>query len=185
MNGQLTWGGIDLFKFEGPITYAPITSAPRSKNYWGVDAYMTYGSDTPILSKTAGIVDTGTSLVLIATEAFHRYQEATGGVPDSTTTLLKITPNQFANLKSFFVYVENVPFELIPNAQIWPRKLNTLIGGTAESIYLIVADSGDPIGSGVDFLLGQTFLERFYSVYDTERSRVGLARTKFTYAEVN
>ena len=78
-----------------------------------------------------------------------------------------------------------VKFELTANAQIWPRSLNTPIGGTAGDIYLIVADSGSNSGSGLDFILGQTFLERFYSVYDTANQRVGLAKTSYTTATSN
>jgi cathepsin E len=53
-------------------------------------------------------------------------------------------------------------------------------------MYLILGDSGTKtIGSGLDFLLGQVFLERFYSVYDTGKHRVGLAKTKFTDATTN
>jgi cathepsin E len=78
-----------------------------------------------------------------------------------------------------------VKFALTANAQIWPRSLNTQIGGTADSIYLIVGDSGNDSGSGLDFILGQTFLERFYSVYDTANQRVGLATTSFTTATSN
>lgn len=86
------------------------------------------------------------------------------------------------NISPFF---HQVPFELIPNAQIWPRQLNADIGGTAGSIYLIVADLGNPSGAGLDFFLGQAFLERFYSIYDTTNSKVGLARTKYTDATTN
>jgi cathepsin E len=39
--------------------------------------------------------------------------------------------------------------------------------------------------AGFDFVLGYTFLERFYSVYDAEGGRVGLATTEFTNAVVN
>ena len=63
---------------------------------------VTYGSDTPILKTTAGIFDTGTTLVLIATDAFQAYQNATGAVLDEATGLLKITKDQYANLKSVF-----------------------------------------------------------------------------------
>ena len=78
-----------------------------------------------------------------------------------------------------------VAFELTPNAQIWPRSLNTAIGGTAGSIYLIVKDNDANSGSGLDFIAGQTFLERFYSVYDTANRRVGLATTPYTTATSN
>jgi cathepsin E len=74
---------------------------------------------------------------------------------------------------------------LTANAQIWPRSLNTVIGGTAGSIYLIVNDNHSNSGSGLDFINGQAFLERFYSVYDTANQRVGLATTPFTTATTN
>jgi cathepsin E len=76
-------------------------------------------------------------------------------------------------------------FEFTANAQIWPRAINTLIGGTADGIYLIVTDIGSKKGSGLDFILGQTFFERFYSVYDTANQQVGLATTSFTDATSN
>jgi len=184
INGELTWGGVDYTKFIGEITFTPITSTNRSSMFWGIDACMSYG-DTSILATTAGIVDTGTTTVQLATDTFNKYQVATGGVPDSTTGLLKLTPAQYASLKSIFVNVNGVAFEWTPNAQIWPRNLNSVIGGTAGSFYLVVLDLGTPSGSGLDFILGQAFLERFYSVYDTGNHRVGLAKTKYTDATTN
>ena len=83
---------------------------------------------------------------------------------------------------SFF---RQVGFELTPNAQILPRNDNIAFGGAADGIYLIISDNGADSGSGLDFILGQTFLERFYSVYDTANSRVGLAPTSLTDATTN
>jgi Eukaryotic aspartyl protease len=81
--------------------------------------------------------------------------------------------------------LDQVLFELTPSAQIWPRNLNTQAGGTAGSIYLIVSDIGTKSGFGMDYVFGQVFLERFYSVYDSAHSRVGLARTIYTNASTN
>ena len=52
-------------------------------------------------------------------------------------------------------------------------------------MYLIVGDIGTRTGQGLDFINGQTFLERFYSVFDTANNRVGLANTPFTRANSN
>lgn len=87
-------------------------------------------------------------------------------------------------------------FTLNPNAQIFPRALNTQIGGDADAIYLIVSDLGTPSGKGMDFVNGYTFLyvfmypltvdlvtwrlfhrQRFYTVYDTGKQQVGIAKT--------
>ena len=52
-------------------------------------------------------------------------------------------------------------------------------------MYLIVGSIGTPSGEGLDFINGQTFLERFYAVFDTANSRVGIANTPFTTATTN
>ena len=63
--------------------------------------------------------------------------------------------------------------------------MNTAIGGQPDDIFLVVADIGTPSGSGLDFINGFTWLERFYSVYDTTNKKVGLANTPFTRATSN
>lgn len=78
-----------------------------------------------------------------------------------------------------------VRFELTANAQTWPRSLNTAIGGRSDRIYLVVNDLGRSKGSGFDFILGYTFMERFYTVFDTSKQRVGFAYTPFTLAQTN
>ena len=142
-------------------------------------------------------------------DAFNTYQTKTGGILDSTTTLLSITPDQYDNLSSLWFNIGTKSYELTPNAQIWPRSLNTAIGGNSTAIYLIVSDIGTPSGSGLDFMNGYTFLyvlhpffsdihrssvvltlvlfysERYYSVYDTTNGQVGFAPTQYTTSESN
>lgn len=43
-------------------------------------------------------------------------------------------------------------FELTPNAQLWPRSLNSAIGGTDDGLYLIVGDIGHNSSQGLDFI---------------------------------
>ena len=78
-----------------------------------------------------------------------------------------------------------VTYELIPNAQIWPRTLNAVIGGTVNSVYLIVNDIGSVSGEGLDFVNGQAFLERFYTAYYSGDGSVGFANTRFTKSIIN
>ncbi|KAI1786212.1 acid protease [Ganoderma leucocontextum] len=185
-NGELTFGGVDDSKFTGDIVYVPITSTSPASDYVGIDQSITYGSaGTTILASTAGITDTGTTLVLLASDALAAYQTATGAVADNNTGLLKITADQFASLESLFFHIGDTTYEFTPNAQIWPRALNTEIGGDADSIYLVTADLGSNSGEGLDFIDGYTFLERFYYVYDVTNARVGFATTPFTDATTN
>lgn len=64
--GKLTFGGYDNSVIISPVNYVPLTTTSPATSFWGIDQSITYGSDT-ILSLTAGIIDTGTTLILIAT----------------------------------------------------------------------------------------------------------------------
>ena len=190
------------------MTFTPITSTQPASLYWGIDQQVSYGSDTTLLSGNPGIVDTGTTLLLLATDAFQAYQSATGATMDSATGLLTVTQAQFDALQSLFFTIGGTTFELTANAQIWPRAQNAAIGGEDGKIYLVAADLGTSSGQGLDFISkwqhverrgdskvwmlmglffvdGFVFLQRFYSVYDTGNSQVGLATTQFTDAETN
>ncbi|KAG2114237.1 aspartic peptidase domain-containing protein [Suillus discolor] len=183
-NGELTFGGTIANKHAGPIAYTPITTTERAANYWGIDQSISYGSTT-ILSSNAGIVDSGTTFLYIASDAYRMYMSATGGNPDPDTGLLLISSTQYNALENLNFHIGSETYTLTPNAQIWPRSLNTYIDGSINAIYLIVNDIGTPSGEGFDFINGYTFLERFYSVFDTTRSRIGFAQTQYTNATTN
>ncbi|KAF8330520.1 aspartic peptidase domain-containing protein [Amanita rubescens] len=182
-NGELTWGGVDPSKFIGSLHYAPITSTLQAGRFWGVNQTITYGSMT-IMSNSAGIVDTGTTLVLLATDAYQRYANATGGTYNSTVGLLKISTDQYEALCPLNFDINGKTFTLTPNAQIWPRSLNNLIGGDRNDIFLIVQDLGSA-SKLFSFVNGYTFLERHYTVYDSAKRQVGFANTPFTDATTN
>ena len=84
------------------MSFVPITSTSPASNYWGINQDVSYGQSSSLLSGSAGIVDTGTTLLLIATDAFQKYQQATGATLDQTTGLLKLTQQQSSNLQSLF-----------------------------------------------------------------------------------
>ncbi|EKM50006.1 uncharacterized protein PHACADRAFT_200857 [Phanerochaete carnosa HHB-10118-sp] len=183
--GEITFGSIDRSKLTSDIHFVNITSTFPANMSIGVNQSIAYGN-TPILNNSAGIMDTGTTLILLATDAFNMYQQLTGAVLDESTGLLTITPAQYDNLQSLFFTIGGCTFEFNSNAQIWPRGLNAAINGVANMIYLVIGDSGSGSGSeGLSFLNGQVFLERFFLAFDAENSRVGLATTRFTNATTN
>ncbi|KAI0703854.1 acid protease [Cerioporus squamosus] len=185
-NGELSFGGVDESKFTGPLTFVPITSTPPASMFVGIDQSVTYGvANTPILPLSAGITDTGTTLLLFATDAFNAYLAITGAVFDVETGLFRLTPDQFAKLESLFFHIGDITLEFTPNAQIFPRVLNTAIGGSPDFVYLITNDLGSNSREGFDFVNGMVFLERFYYVFDAANSQVGFATTPFTNATTN
>ena len=64
--GSLDFGGADASKHTGKLTYTPITKTDPATDYWGIDQSIQYGSST-ILKLTAGIVDSGSTMILLAT----------------------------------------------------------------------------------------------------------------------
>ncbi|KAG1901296.1 acid protease [Suillus fuscotomentosus] len=184
-NGELTFGGTDITKFTGTLNTVALTTTSPASLYWGIDQSVSYGTSQTILNTTAGIVDTGTTLLLLATEAFQAYQQATGAVEDSTTGLLTITSQQYAELQSLYFNIGGVTYEFTPNAQIWPRGLNSILGGEEGQIYLIASDLGSSVGSGLDFINGFGWIQRYYTFFDTGNTQLGLATTAYTDADTN
>lgn len=84
-----------------------------------------------------------------------------------------------------FLFNQTGPFELIANAQIFPRSQNVDIGGISGVIYLIVSGSGVNIGSGLDFIWGLFFFERVLVAFDATNKRVGVALTINTFDQTN
>ncbi|KAG6329474.1 hypothetical protein ID866_9616 [Astraeus odoratus] len=94
--------------------------------------------------------------------------------------------SQYSSLKNLNFIIGGKTYELTPNGQIWPRSLNTAIGGSTSYVYLMVADSSQTnSGPGLDSTNDQAFHERFYVVYDADNSRVGFATTPYTDATTN
>ncbi|KAL1676609.1 aspartic peptidase domain-containing protein [Schizophyllum commune] len=182
--GALTFGGADSSLYTGHLQKFPKTTTSPASAYWGYDQSITYGGKQ-ILAKTAGIADTGTTLIYLPTDAYRAYMASTGAVEDQHTGLLRmqLLLRAVSNKRSWDTLQED--FALIPDAQLWPRSRNAEIGGTPDGYYLIVANIGSNSGQGLDFINGYAFLERYYSYYDTKDSKMGFATTKYTTAVVN
>jgi len=105
LNGELSFGSVDTTKVRnkttlvvvhtyniwiqslqitGEVTFTPITHTSPASQYWGIDQTVSYGASGTQLLKSSGIVDTGTTLLLIATDAFQAYQKATGATLDQS-----------------------------------------------------------------------------------------------------
>ncbi|KAM3583976.1 hypothetical protein VKS41_003942 [Umbelopsis sp. WA50703] len=174
-NGELTLGGVDSSKYTGSITYTPITSTSPSNAYWGINiSKIAYGTTTVSSSSLPGIVDTGTTLIYFQTSTYKAlYKNVPGYTLDSNTGLVKIPASSYSGLKNVVLTIGGTSFTLTPAEYILPQAQVASWGGVAGNYYSLIGDLGT--GDGLDFILGQKFLENYYSVFDTTNSRVGLA----------
>lgn len=65
---------------------------------------------------------------------------ATNATLDSATGLLKLPSTAYSALENLTFRIGSQNYILTPNAQIWPRSLNSGIGGSSDYIYLVVSN---------------------------------------------
>jgi len=168
-NGELTLGGTDSDKYTDSITYFDTLTSGDAADYWGIKiAGFTYGSTT-LASSASGIVDTGTTLIYIPTSAYDKFLSAADGSTDSSSGLAEFSTKP---TDDFVITFGSTTFTLTPKQYLVPTAQYTYYGLTTGKYYAWINDGGD---SGVDTIIGQKFLENYYSVFDTTNSRIGFA----------
>ncbi|KAF8317081.1 acid protease [Clavulina sp. PMI_390] len=172
VNGELSLGGPHSSRYTGKLSYFPVTNKAPFSNYWGLSSISFKYGNLPLSAGTtySAIVDTGTTLILIPTVAYDQFLKEAGGTADPSSGLVKFARKPTG---SFKIIVSGVTFPLTPNQYLVPTAQYRAFGLTAGSYYAWIGDGGPP--GDVNFLLGQKFLENYYSVYDTTNWRIGLA----------
>jgi hypothetical protein len=169
-NGELTLGGIDSTKFSGPLTYFPTLKSGAAAAYWGISvASFTYGSTT-LASSGKGIVDTGTTLIYIPTASYNKFLSVAKGKTYRASGLAVFTKKPTSN---FGIKFGSTTYTLTPAQYLVPAAQYGNFGLRSGKYYSWIADGGL---AGVNTIIGQKFLENYYSVFDTTNSRIGFAQ---------
>ncbi|OMH82968.1 Vacuolar protease A [Zancudomyces culisetae] len=162
--GELLFGAINEKKYTGDIHYAPI----RRKGYWEVDLeYIRFGKEKIQLENTGAAIDTGTSLIAIPSDLAELINKEIGA------------EKNFAG--QYVVDCAKVP-ELPPFAMTFGGKEFVLEGkdyvmnvqGTCISSFMGL-DIPPPLGP--IWIIGDSFLRRYYTVYDMDNHQVGFANS--------
>lgn len=164
-NGVLTLGGVDTTAFTGSITYTTAI-AP----WWGADVSdFAFGSTSLGTATASAIVDTGTTLVYVPSSVYSKFLTASKGTLDEDTGLVKFTKAPTSNFSFVF---GGTTFTLTPAQYLIPTAQYENWGITGSDFYTFINDGGT---EAPDTIIGFTFLEFYYSVFDTTNNRVGLA----------
>ncbi|KAG0019384.1 hypothetical protein BGZ80_005890 [Entomortierella chlamydospora] len=173
-SGQISSDVIGVY-FQ-PITDGGSQETNGEVTFGGVDSTnsITYGT-TKVSSATHGIVDTGTTLILLSSnDVTALYKNIQGAALDNNTGLYTIPSSQVSKLKNITFTIGGTAFTLTPSQYLVPANQVANMGGNSGTTYSWIGSLGDN-ESGLAFILGQKFLENYYSVYDTTNNRVGLA----------
>lgn len=184
-NGALTYGGIDHALYTGEITYAPVTKTHPAARYWGINVTeLTHGAHTLIPQSTAGIVDTGTTPVLLADDFFTMYLDAIPGayLDVNNTGFIVIPSSSVVDMQPLNFTIGGCVFSMDTAAQLIPLDQNAMFGGETSLQYGVITALGADSGRGLDFIIGQKFMEKYYVVFDADDNRVGFAYTDHAFS---
>ncbi|RUP51907.1 aspartic peptidase domain-containing protein [Jimgerdemannia flammicorona] len=174
-NGELTLGDLpEASRYKAPITWVPLTKKSYANRYWGIDIDAITLDGKPLATKKSGIVDTGTTLIIVdntVTKAL--YAKIKGSRFDASSQLYFLPCKNLKALPRFGFTIGGVSFSLSPSEYTVPQwQNNDWAVMPDECISYIVGQSSM---DGIDVIIGQKFLERHISIYDVDKRRVGLA----------
>ncbi|TDL18999.1 acid protease [Rickenella mellea] len=187
-----------------PIHWVPRATKYPAKYYHGLDLQVSYDNiplgkaavatgATPKFDKLTGITDTGTTGILMHNDIVKAYLKNFGFSQDQATGYYIVTDAVYATMKSLFFHLldasgtEIAKLEFVPNAQVMCKSRQSMIAGHKTGHrYLLMKDFHNKF-PGLDFLLGYSFLQRFYTVIDHSKSPhpLGFAETEHTHDSIH
>ncbi|CAF1066840.1 unnamed protein product [Didymodactylos carnosus] len=169
--GELILGGLDDTKYIGSMTYVSV----QPKGYWEFAMTSISVGSTKICSSGCYVIaDTGTTLIVGPKTQVNSLHSLIGGVTyDSQYGLYQVSCKNRA-LSSFpnvTFTVNGVAFSLMPLQYLIIYRISS----TTYNCYSVFqpSDMTDSLGK-LFWILGDSFLTRFYSSYDLTNNQVGL-----------
>ncbi|RAL15430.1 pepsin-like aspartic protease [Aspergillus homomorphus CBS 101889] len=160
-----TFGGVDKSHYTGELIKIPL----RRKAYWEVDLdSIALGDDVAELENTGVILDTGTSLIALPSSLAEMIN-AQIGAKKGWTGQYTIDCAKRSSLPDVTFALSGHNFTI----SAFDYTLETQ--GSCISAFMGM-DFPEPVGPLA--ILGDSFLRKWYSVYDLGNSAVGLAKAK-------
>ena len=161
--GEITFGGIDVTKYTGELTYVPVTR----QAYWEFKMDSITFDDEDICDGGCQVfADTGTSWIAGPKKVVEMLQNAIGA-KKSRNGQYTVDCNKVPSLPAINFVFGGKKFEIKGHEYI----LN--VHGTCISGFMGVDIRAEPL-----WILGDIFLSKYYSVYDYGNKRVGFAPVK-------
>lgn len=177
-SGAITFGGVDLARYSGPLTWIPAVGSMRGSFYWGLElSSIGVGSaNVPLQqSEKYPIIDTGTSLGLFPPELAKKINNQlglqradVGGTDDDYRGF----PCPSGKVPSD-INLPNLTFSFGTTALIFTPQEYLFIHPDGEDQLFCV--SGVIAGSSNMFIIGNVLLKRYYLVFDQRSKQIGFA----------
>lgn len=162
--GELVFGGIDRRHFTGDLAYVPLTNA----TYWQCQlADFRLGGHPIDAANGHAVMDSGTSLIAGPSKAVAAVAAKLGVEQDPKTGEYPVPCGRRASFPTLEVTLGQEPFELTG-----PEYVNEVQGKCT------LAFVGIDMKSGPLWILGDTFMRKYYVVFDYGQKRMGIARAR-------
>jgi len=159
--GELVFGGYDTAHFTGDLTWVPLLSA----TYWEItmDAFAV-GGTSYVSDGAKAIVDSGTSLLTGPSDVVAGIAEQIGAKEIIAGEYMVGCDSE--KLAPIDITIAGKVYTLDPADYLIPDGDECLFGMIGLDI---------PRPSGPLYILGDIFMRKYYTVFDTANERVGFA----------
>lgn len=158
--GELVFGGYDEAHFTGDITWVNLLSA----TYWEITMGGMNVGGTSYGTDSKAIVDSGTSLLTGPSDAVADIAKQLGGKEIVAGEYL--VPCNYDTMPNFDFVIDGKTYTLEPKDYLIPNGDECLLGMIGLDI---------PRPNGPLFILGDVFMRKYYTIFDTANERVGFA----------
>jgi saccharopepsin len=163
-------GQLDSGSYVGDLVYHDVI--PGSK-HWSIrlNSISVGGKDIPLLcgaQSCPAVPDTGTSLITAPADVIDRLTEHIGNIKQDCSNIDRL-PN-------IVFKIDQTNYELSPHDYVFKEVGDDGSVSCFEGYYGMNMPPSLGPNSNRMFILGDSFLRRYFSVYDLNRRAVGLAK---------
>jgi hypothetical protein len=181
---EITLGGWSSKRLEDPSSLRWNTVLDPEMGHWTVEVKSMRVDNEPVMFCETGdckaVVDTGTSLLAVPTNAFSEVYELLKHPVPPTGHCRGAGPQLHIELESFTVTLG--PEDYARHEDTLPKKkpmfdTNAQVPKARCRPMLMTMDLPEPLGPKL-FILGEPILRKYYTIYDAKAGRVAFGKAR-------
>jgi len=169
--GELTLGGVNPARYTGDFHYVPVVEmVPGITGYWEIVLDDVQVNGASVSSSKRGVVDSGTSLMVIPTDEVASIAAAVGA-----KQLSKIPPFNKEYTIDCSADAPAIDFVIDGNTYSLAKEDYSLDQGSGQCLFGFMGqDIPAPVGPLI--IMGDIFMRAHYCKFDVGQRRVGFAQ---------
>jgi hypothetical protein len=170
-DGELTIGGVNSARYTGDFHYVPVVEMiPGKTGYWEIVLDDVQVNGASISSAKRGVVDSGTSLMVVPTNEIKAVADAVGA-----KRLSIIPPLNREYTIDCDATAPSIDFQIDGRTYSLAKEDYTLDQGSGQCLFAFMGqDIPAPVGPLI--IMGDVFMRAHYCKFDVGQKRVGFAQ---------